>query len=560
MVTSMMGTEGSAPTPAVSSSGAIVLLPSLHQLPQHSLPATTTTTTTTTITTAVSSSSPGAPPPETSVVHGSLVGVQCVFGAGGVIAALGLPACNPFAFALYREVAAGAILITAATVITSSKRGGRCQSGASSGGDDDNDKESKEPLLLPSPPSLGQLTAVVATTPDPKTGKPPPILSSLRTMLRKKYAWLPWHFPGTTSELGSMLRLVVLGLMIFCNQVFFIIGIKLAGPVSCAVWQPSQPIITAAISMMSGREPFRVVRVLGVLIAFAGCTIMVVLSQQEKTALASTVDNSHVDDGIRALLSSSYYSENRRTAGAAVPTDNENLHPNIGSSLLGNCFFFINCLCTSLYVILSKPAMRIYPALFVTAWSYNVAAAIMGVTAFLAAQSPQIMNLVCPECPSYWIIPSGAYFALSYYIMFNSVLAYAILTWANQFATGTLVMGYSVLQPVTAATLTVVLLMLHVFPSCVDLAKNHSSSSTPQACLEQPGMGTLIGMMGVFLGLFFVVNTEPSSSNSATAAGVVAAHANNSNSSIGRLKREEDEENEGVALTSIQKRVPSKRP
>ena len=108
-------------------------------------------------------------------IHLALIMGQLMFGLGSVIAALGLPACNPFAFALYREVAAGAILMVASHFTNKS---------------------------------------------GPKTRFHP--------------------------------RLVWLGFCIFGNQAGVITGIKLAGPVSAAVWQPSQPIFTAAIGMILG--------------------------------------------------------------------------------------------------------------------------------------------------------------------------------------------------------------------------------------------------------------------------------------------------------------------
>ena len=48
------------------------------------------------------------------LVHSALITAQLCFGLGGIISALGLPACNPFAFALYREIAAGTLLGVAA--------------------------------------------------------------------------------------------------------------------------------------------------------------------------------------------------------------------------------------------------------------------------------------------------------------------------------------------------------------------------------------------------------------------------------------------------------------
>ena len=491
-------------------------------------------------------------PPAKSVVHGSLVTVQCIFGAGGVIAALGLPSCNPFAFALYREISAGSILIIAA--IMASKRN-RLQDEDANGKErllsssSSSSPSSSSPSSSPSkgPSSMGHL---IAKSEKQEHGTSEIKIPARRAFYpRKNYAWLPWHF---VDDIGPALRLITLGLMIFGNQAFVIVGIKLAGPVSCAVWQPSQPIITTAICMLLRREPFRLQRLMGVLLAFAGCAAMVVLSTKQAATATATIKQLQINtenNGKSMSVSSD------STDAAATIADASSPYPGEGMGLrniCGNVCFFCNCFCTSLYVILSKPALRVYPALFVTAWSYNIASAIMAVTTLLAAQSPKIMNLVCPDCLSNWEIPSGAYFALVYYIIFNSVVAYAILTWVNQFATGTLVMGYSVLQPVTAATLTVVLLVLQAFPSCFSQSStsqggetSSSSSSLPKACLEQPGMGTLLGMCGVFVGLFFVIITEP--------------QVNNNTVNSRRKKEETHKEEGGVALSSMQKRL-LKRP
>mmetsp|Transcript_6668 Transcript_6668/g.9749 ORF Transcript_6668/g.9749 Transcript_6668/m.9749 type:complete len:231 (-) Transcript_6668:205-897(-) len=181
--------------------------------------------------------------------------------------------------------------------------------------------------------------------------------------------------------------------------------------------------------------------------------------------------------------------------------------------IVGNILFFTNCLCTSLYVILSKRLLLIYDPLYVTAWSYNIAAIFMAITALLASSSTPVMSFLCPDCASTWGIPSGAFFALFYFIVFNSVAVYAILTWANQYATGTLVMGYSVLQPVTAAFLTFVLLMIGMFPRCsaAVIGDNNNVGSSNAACLDPPGLGAICGMVGVFAGLILVITTEPKS-------------------------------------------------
>lgn len=347
--------------------------------------------------------------PSEKTVHACLVLAQVFFGLGSVVGALGLPSMNPLAFALYREIAASIILLLGVALL-------RQESSAEAEGNEDTTKSSSKNIM----------------------------------------------------PTGSRRRFVVLGACVFGNQAAFILGLKLAGPVAAAVWQPSQPILTAAICMLMGWELPNARRVTGVLVAFAGCAAMVVLSGKGGG-----------DDTDEGATSSSMH------------------------ALVGSFFFLINCLCTSLYIILSKTVLKIYSPLTVTAWSYTIAAAIMTVTCCLTSLSTRIMTLLCPEdCAGPWHLPPGAYFAMAYFVIFVSVLSYCMVTWANQHVTGTLVTAYSVLQPVTAAVLTIALLTMGVYPACVNVGDG-------SACLDPPGWGAALGMLGVFCGLFLIVSTEP---------------------------------------------------
>jgi drug/metabolite transporter (DMT)-like permease len=341
------------------------------------------------------------------LVHVALILGQVFFGMGSVIVALGLPACNPFAFALYREVVAGAILLALSS----------CQASS--------------------------FANIVANATDSPTVK-----------------IKPNDYP----------RFVLLGLAIFGNQAAYIAGIKLAGPVAAAVWQPSQPIMTAAIGMILGWEPPKKQRISGVLICFIACACMVLLSARQNQNSES---------------------------------------PRSGSTLIGYVLFFINCLCTSIYILLSKQPLRVYSPLAVTAWSYNIASVFMALTALIISSSLNAMELICPDCKSTWGIPPGAWFALAYYILFASVGAYGLLTWANTQATGTLVISYTVLQPVTAAIMTLV--MLHWYPNCEDhhYPTDPTKGMTTGACLTPPGLPAILGTTGICAGLALVIRSEP---------------------------------------------------
>ena len=252
--------------------------------------------------------------------------------------------------------------------------------------------------------------------------------------------------------------------------------------------------------MILGWEPIIYKRVIGVFTSFLGCSIMVILSSKRNGASDSpTPDDSDIE------------TEPDRTLRV----------------LVGHTLFFANCLCTSLYVLLSKAPLRQHSALKVTAWSYNIAAVFMLFTSYLSSLSQPAIDFLCPDCVSTWVIPTGAMWALLYAIVFNSVVAYFLIQWANQHATGTLVMGYSTLQPVTVTILTAILLGSGVFAHCSSVhaevfASNDpyrgSNNSTIQninatakayRCLDAPGWGTILGMVGVFSGLWLIITTEP---------------------------------------------------
>ena len=237
-------------------------------------------------------------------------------------------------------------------------------------------------------------------------------------------AWTPTRFVDVLREWREF---AFLGLFIFGNQLAFIVGLKLSNPVAGSIWQPSQPIFTAALAIWLGMERPSARRLGGIFLAFAGCALMVWLSA------AGVGANGVVDE------------------------------------VAGNCFFFVNCLATSLYVIRSKPLLRRFPALSVTAYSYmaatrvrrfhsrggarpsssdpgptlrewaglppfsggtcgsrapttQVASGFMLCTALAINSIPPALDFICPDCGGRaWDVPIPALYALAYWILFQSV-------------------------------------------------------------------------------------------------------------------------------------------
>jgi len=255
---------------------------------------------------------------------------------------------------------------------------------------------------------------------------------------------------------GDVSLFLILGLCIFGNQALFIIGDKLSGPILASAWQPSQPVFTLVISLALRWEKFTLGKVLGICASFAGGAFMVLYGQ---------------------------------TLGS------------VGA--IGNAMFAFNCLGTSLYVIFGKVALSRYPSLTVVSWAYICASAFTLLAAAPLSLSCWVIHFLCPvrdslpkfQCGSYeascqpWHVPHSAVGPLLYWILGNSMLAYFLMTWANQYARAGFILAYTALQPLTSTLVSVVIVTLF------------GSRGTD---LALPGWNAL-GSVGILLGLVLLV-------------------------------------------------------
>ena len=78
-------------------------------------------------------------------------------------------------------------------------------------------------------------------------------------------------------------------------------------------------------------------------------------------------------------------------------------------------------------------------------------------------------------------------------------------------------MGYTVLQPVTAIIFTTILLFVGLVAQCnsSNNDNNNNSIESSAQCLNEPGLGTFCGMIGVACGLTLIISTEPRSTSTA---------------------------------------------
>lgn len=252
---------------------------------------------------------------------------------------------------------------------------------------------------------------------------------------------------------SDMVLFTGMGICIFTNQAFFIIGDKLAGPVISSAWQCSQPIFTLSISLVLGWEGASLLKTLGIAVSFLGGAFMICYGQP--------------------------------------------LH---SPGFAGNILLLLNCLGTSLYVILGKFAMDRYPSLSITAWSYINASVMMAIAAGSLNTQCWFIEFVCPpdvgstaqcgkkptSCTA-WSVPPEAVLPLVYWILFNSMAAYFLITWANRYARAGFVLAYTALQPFTSTVLTAALVVSGRFPS-----------------LSLPGWNAL-GGLGVVAGMLCIL-------------------------------------------------------
>ncbi len=276
-------------------------------------------------------------------------------------------------------------------------------------------------------------------------------------------------------------KFLVSGFGIFCSQAFYITGIKLSSAVAASVWQPTQPIFTAAVSMVLGWEPFSFERCVGILVAFFGCAIMVLGGGG---AAGEAIGGDGADNGAF-------------------------------SQLMGQFSFFINCCGSSLYVLSSKTIIKTgrYESVSVTAWSYAVASFLMLCFSILCSFSEEVSRFLCSDCrEGVWHVPKSAIPAMMFFIIFTSSISYGLITWANKHASGTMVIGYTVTQPIASAVVIQLLVSFGFYEGCKAVHRFLESGSQEEiakACLDLPDKFTLIGGIGVFCGLMAIIYTEP---------------------------------------------------
>ncbi len=80
---------------------------------------------------------------------------------------------------------------------------------------------------------------------------------------------------GLLPQRQDLWRVMALGLCLYFNQLFYIIGIDMSGVVVATCMQPTIPVFTAMIAVMLGLEAGSLQKFVGIVLAVGGSICMV---------------------------------------------------------------------------------------------------------------------------------------------------------------------------------------------------------------------------------------------------------------------------------------------
>lgn len=259
-------------------------------------------------------------------------------------------------------------------------------------------------------------------------------------------------------------------LMFIGNQVCFMIGLKLTEPVFAGVWQIAIPIITTVVAVMLGYENTTTLKTVGIVTACGGAIAMNVLQVKF---------SHHVKEDSSSML----------------------------YVLAGHACFLLQAVSSAGYILIGKPLLKKYPPLSVTGWSFTFGSVFMTFLTILGYKIPALHSFMCwsPNKESMklcmktsWTLPTSMIVPLIYEIVGCSFIAWFLITWANKHANASTVTIYAVTQPLAAALISALAIMIK------------GGTWAKWYAIEMPGVHHLIGVLIISAGLYVLYRDSKS--------------------------------------------------
>eukprot|EP00897_Mesotaenium_endlicherianum_P010846 jgi/Mesen1/9790/ME000007S09847 len=246
---------------------------------------------------------------------------------------------------------------------------------------------------------------------------------------------------------------------VFGNQLLFLIGLGRVGPPTAAALQPSIPVLTFIIAVLTGMEVLHwrkadgAAKVAGVAVCTAGALLLVCFRGPALVGSgAALLEPPPAASQVAAL---------QRAAGLDAHSGGEDggwLSTALSAGGLedwhvGVVCLLGNCTCMAVYLTLQAPLLARYPApVSVTAFAYLFGAALMVLVGVLLVPSA-----------SHWWLSRAQLLTVLYAGLVASAMNYALMTWVNKRVGPALVALYMPLQPLASALLSRVFLGSTIF-------------------------------------------------------------------------------------------------
>jgi drug/metabolite transporter (DMT)-like permease len=249
---------------------------------------------------------------------------------------------------------------------------------------------------------------------------PPLALAAIRVgCAAPLMAVFAWRHDRLLPARRDLPMLALLGMLGVCgNQVLFVLGLQRTTAINCSILMPTMPVFAVLAGAAFGIERIGARRLVGVALSVAGALV-----------LANPV---HLLAGTGLGVALGLAPGAAATGGGGAP----------GSVALGNAMLIGNCICWACFLVLQRPILRRLPWRTVIAWSF-----VLGALPTMVLGWPQLAAL------RFRAVPPLDWLGVVYTVVFATVVAYSISTWAVRRSSPALVAAYSTLQPVVATAL-----------------------------------------------------------------------------------------------------------